>query len=338
MAFKDWLFGGLAAVALMGAGGAEAQEFRLNWGHYLPNSPFLEVEREFADAVEQRTDGRVKFNIVYAGGLGAGNELLTLTGRGAIDMAAIVPGYYADQLLFTKILQTPFVFDSPGQAIDVAQYSYAELQPFQDELKAAGVRRLYHQPLGSYYMAGKTDDCKTIAGLKGKKVRTFGADIPKMMDAIGAVPQSVGAGDQYEALERGTLDYAFVNFGNIESYRLNEPGPNMCGPALSMAGHLIVIGERTWSRLPEDIQAIITEEAEKAQKRYVEWVDASEAAAAERLAAAGAKIFTLSDEDLAAWKAATPDLLQVWVDDMASRGKGDEAAMVAEKWRELTAN
>lgn len=336
MTLSRLALGGIVAATLTAAS-AQAQEFRLNWGHYLSNGPFLEVEQEFIDAVEERTDGRVEFNVVYSGGLGSGDELLPLAGRGAIDMAAVVPGYYADQLLFAKALQIPLVFDSPAEAIRVAEQSYEEIPAFQDELKALRVRRLFHQPLGSYYFAGPSEDCQTLEGLEGKKVRTFGSDIPLMMDAVGAVPQSVPAGDQYEALERGTLDYAFVNMGNIEAYRLYEPGPNLCGPALSIAGHMIVVGERTWQRLPRDIQEIITDEAAKAQERYVEWIDEAEAASAERVAAEGGNIMTYSDEQLAAWEEAAPDLLTKWVEEMEGRGRGEEAAATAEKWRELTA-
>lgn len=325
-------------TTVIGVSAASAQEFRINWGHYLSNGPFLEVEDEFIEAVEERTEGRVEFNVVYSGGLGAGDELLTLAGRGAVDMASVVPGYYPNQLLFAKALQIPHVFDSPAEAIEVAEYSYDNIPAFKEELEQSRVRRLFHQPLGSYYLAGPSADCQTLDGLKGKKVRTFGSDIPKMMNAIGAVPQSVPAGDQYEALERGTLDYAFVNMGNIEAYRLYEPGPNLCGPALSFAGHMVVIGERTWQRLPEDIQSIIAEEAEKAQQRYVEWVDRSEAESAEAVTADGASIYTYTDEQLEQWDEAAPDMLAEWVEELEGKGKGEAAKATADAWRDLTAD
>src|SRR5690606_24337304 len=200
---KRFVLGGISLAAALIASAAQAQEFRLNWGHYLNNSPFIQIEQEFAAAVEKRSNGRVAFNIVYSSGLGRGEELLTLAGRGAIDMAAIVPGYYADQLLFAKTMQIPFVFRSPGEAIKIANYSYENIPAFAEEMSRLGVRRLFHQPLGSYYFTGKTDDCKSLDGLNGKKVRTFGADIPKMMTALGAVPVTLQPGDLYEALERG---------------------------------------------------------------------------------------------------------------------------------------
>lgn len=338
MFFKRVAAGGVVAAVSLLAHAGQAQEFRLNYGHYLNDSPYLKVEQDFAAKIEERSGGRVAINIVYSGGLGQGNELLPLAGKGAVDLAAIVPGYYADQLPFARLLQTPFVFNSPSQAIDVAQKSYKELPVFAEELQRLGVRRLFHQPLGSYYMTGKTDACKSLDGLSGKKVRTFGADLPKMMSAVGATPVTVGTGDLYEALSRGTLDYSFLNLGNVEAFRLDEVGKFDCGPALSMAGHLVVIGERTWARLPEDIQAIILEEAEIAQAAYVDLINKSEAAAAERMTESGSTIIELTPEQMAEWKAKTPDLMAGWAAGLEEQGQGEAAHEVVAKWTEWTAN
>lgn len=158
---KKFMLGGISLAAALIASATQAQEFRLNWGHYLNNSPYVQIEKDFAAAVEKRSNGRVAFNIVYSGGLGKGDELLPLAGRGGVDIAAIVPGYYADQLLYAKTLQIPFVFRSPAEAIKIANYSYENIAAFSEELSRLGVRRLFHQPLGSYYFTGKTDDCKS---------------------------------------------------------------------------------------------------------------------------------------------------------------------------------
>ena len=61
-----------------------------------------------------------------------------------------------------------------------------------------------------------------MAKLKGKKVRSFGADIPKGFSAVGAVPVTVAPTGVYEALQHGTLDYSFINAGNIQQYKLWE--------------------------------------------------------------------------------------------------------------------
>ena len=179
----------LLGCLLIGISGtAGAQEFKLRWGHYLPNSAFVQVEKDFAKKIEERTNGRVKIDITFAGGLGKGNEVALLAGRGAIDMASVAMGYYPDQLLFWKAYQIPFIFDDPVQAINIVHKSYKKFPIFKQESDKINVNYLFQQPLGSYYMTGPSPNCTSIKDLKGKKIRSFGADLPKMHNAVGAVP------------------------------------------------------------------------------------------------------------------------------------------------------
>ncbi len=307
----------------------------LRWGHYLGDSSFLQAEKDFAAGVTERTEGRVTIEITFAGGLGAGNEVLPLAGRGAIDMASVVPGYYADQLLYWRAYQIPFVFDSPRQAMEISAAAYKDLPYFEEELDKFGVQFLFHQPLGSYYLTGPDANCDSVEALAGKKIRSFGADIPKAQEAIGAVPVSVGVGDVYEALQRGSLDYSFLNRGNILANRLYEPGKYSCGPIMAITGHLIVINKGQWDAISPEDQAIIMEEAEKAGKAYIDNIEAAEEAAGEKIIEAGGVIKPLPPEELEKWTSAAPDLLQNWVDDMSGRGMGEQASEVAAYWRNI---
>ena len=328
-------FTSIVGAAVLAASAASAQEVTLRWGHYLGDSAFVQAEKDFAAAVTERTEGRVKVEITFAGGLGAGNEVLTLAGRGAIDMASVVPGYYADQLLYWRAYQIPFVFESPRQAMEISAAAYKDVPYFQEELSKFGVKFLFHQPLGDYYLTGPDENCDNVAALAGKKIRSFGADIPKAHEAIGAVPVSVGVGEVYEALQSGSLDYSFLNRGNILSNRLYEPGPYSCGPVMAITGHLIVINEDVWNDISADDQAIIMEEATKAGEAYINNIEAAEEAAGAEIIKAGGTIKPFPAEELAKWKAAAPDLLQNWVDDMSSRGMGDQANEVSAYWRAI---
>ena len=332
------LAGAVGAAVLLASGWAGAQEFRLRWGHYLAKGPFLQVEEDFARKVEERSNGRVKIDISWAGGLGKGEEVFNLAGRGAIDMATSAPGYYADQLLYWRAFQIPFVFDSPEEAMKVLRTVVDEFPAYRQEMDKMNLVWLFQQPLGAYYLTGPSPNCDSVEALRGKKIRSFGADIPKLHSAIGAVPVTVAVVEVYEALQRGTIDYSFLNPGNIQQYKLHEPGKYSCGPIMAITGHNIVIGKRAWARLPKDIQDIFRDEAKKTQGRYLEWLMEFEDKAKRDLEAAGAVFKPFPAAELAKWKQAAPDLLEGWQADMTARGQGEVAAKVAARWRELTAN
>ena len=119
MQFNKFSFLRSALATVLGltlAASAMAQpKYLLRWGHYLPDGPFLQLEKDFAAKIEKRTNGAVKIEITFAGGLGKDTELLMLAARGAIDMTATAPGYNPDQLRYWRAFQTPMLFTSTKQ-------------------------------------------------------------------------------------------------------------------------------------------------------------------------------------------------------------------------------
>lgn len=333
--FLRTTFAALLGLTLASAALAQPK-YLLRWGHYLPDSPFLQVEKDFAAKIEKRTNGQVKIEITYAGGLGKDSELLMLTGRGAIDMTSTAPGYNPDQLRYWRAFQLPLLFTSTKQVIDLLETVVAEMPIYKQEMDRVGVVWLFQQPLDQFYMSGANADCSTLATLRGKKVRSFGADIPKAFTAIGAVPVSVPATDVYEALKSGNLDYSFINVGNIKALKLYEVSKTHCGPVMAMSGTNIVISKRTWDRLTPEIQEIFREEARATQRDYVNWTLGFEAKALVDIKAKGGTLVPISPEELKKWRALAPDFLAEWEKATAlATGDAETPKKVAARWRQI---
>ncbi len=326
---------GVIGLSIAGAAVAQAK-FQLRWGHYLPDGPFLQLEKEFAANIEKRTNGQVKIDITFAEGLGKGTELLMLTARGGIDMTATAPGYNPDQLRYWRAFQTPLVFNNTKQVIEVLEKVVEEFPVYRAEMDKIGVVWLFQQPLGEYFLSGASPACTTIADLKGKKARSVGADIPKAFTAIGAVPVTVPPVGVYEALKTSNLDYSFINPGNIQSLKLNEVAKNHCGPVMAISGHNITISKRTWARLPADIQKIFLEEGKATQQAYMNWVTDFETKAVANIRSQGGNVVPISAPELAKWRAVAPDFLADWEKaTAAATGDAETPRKVAARWREL---
>ena len=326
---------GVLGLALAGAALAQPK-FQLRWGHYLPDGPFLQLEKDFAAKIEKRTNGQVKIDITFAGGLGKDTELLMLTARGAIDMTATAPGYNPDQLRYWRAFQTPMLFTSTKQVIDLLETVVAEFPAYLQEMDRVGVVWLFQQPLGEYFLSGTSKDCASVASLRGKKARSFGADIPKAFTAIGAVPVTVPPVGVYEAIKNANIDYSFINAGNIQSLKLNEVAKMHCGPVMAISGHNITISKRTWARLPPDIQKIFQEEARATQREYMNWVLDFETKSLANIKAQGGTIIPIPADELKKWRTASPDFLSDWEKaTAAATSDADTPKKVAARWRQL---
>jgi TRAP-type C4-dicarboxylate transport system substrate-binding protein len=329
------IIGCAVGIAIAGTASAQAK-YVLRWGHYLADGPFVQLEKDYAAKIEKRTNGQVKINMTFAGGLGKGEELLMLTARGAVDMTATAPGYNPDQLHYWRAFQTPLVFQNAKQAMQVLGKVVEEFPVYRQEMDKVGVVWLFQQPLGEYYLSGPSADCTSVAALRGKKVRSFGADIPKAFSAIGAVPVTVAPTAIYEALKHGNLDYSFINPGNIQQYKLHEVGRHHCGPVMAITGHNITIGKRTWSRLPADVQKIMLEEGRRTMDDYLAWLGDFEAKAVANIKAQGGTFTPFPAAELKKWRDASPDFLAEWEKaTAAATGDAQTPKKVAARWREL---
>jgi TRAP-type C4-dicarboxylate transport system substrate-binding protein len=177
-----------------------------------------------------------------------------------------------------------------------------------------------------------------VAKLKGKKIRSFGADIPKAFTAIGAVPVTVAPTDIYEALQHGTLDYSFINPGNSVAFKLVEVGKNSCGPVMAITGHNVTMSKRTWARLPKDIQQVFRDQSAKTAEDYLAWVGDYESKAVATMKSQGGTFVRFPPEELKKWRSSAPDFLAQWEKDTAAATK-DAATpkKVAARWRQLLA-
>jgi len=331
------VFAGALSLAAAGAACAQAP-IQLRWGHYLADGPFVQLEKEFAQKIEKRTGGRVKIDITFAGGLGKDTELLMLVSKGAIDMTATAPGYNPDQLRYWRAFQTPLLFKSSKQVMDILLTVYEEFPAYRQEMDKLGVQWLFQQPLGEYYLTGNSADCDTVAKLKGKKVRSFGADIPKAFSQIGAVPVTVTPTALYEALQHGTLDYSFINAGNLVQYKITEVAKYNCGPVMAISGHNITISKRSFSRISVADQKVFLDQVRETQKEYLEFVGGFEAKSAATMKAQGAVFVPFQAAELQKWKAASPDFLAEWEKaTAAATGDAETPKKVAARWRQLLA-
>jgi TRAP-type C4-dicarboxylate transport system substrate-binding protein len=269
--FKKLGLGALAAIsaiALAGCSGngdatAEGNDSSETWtfdyATYNPQGGFTAVTFElWADAVEEATDGRVKFNIHYAGSLLAAPDILKGVADGRADLGYVASVYSAAELPLSQLASVPFTSDSYYESTVAFTDLYATSEDLQEEYHRNGVHALTFVPLSPNIMIGH-EKLDTVESLANKRIRSAGS-FDYALQAVGAIPASVGGGaDVYEAFERGTIDAATVwpidaavdqGFADIASDFVFVG----TGPTALTAN---VINLEIWESLPEDIREAI---------------------------------------------------------------------------------
>ena len=338
-AVKTWL----ATAAIIGAIGAQAPlqaaeeypEITFRFATGFPKALYMEQPTEFfAEKVKERSGGKITVKTHYAGALGKANEIFDLVSKGAIDMGSIVQGFATSNLPLAAMTNSlPMTFFD-GEA---AMWASIEMEKINDDLKAefakANIKPLVHRYLPNYKLIC-TKPVRNLADLKGMKIRTFGSYMPIMFNSIGVTPVNVLPADMYEALKRGSMDCSYLTDANFIVYKLHEVAKYLVDVKFGgINAYYLAINLDKWKSLPANVQKLLLEIGEEATKFGVAAVAETEKAAYDKMVAEGAQVIKFEQQK--ELEDAVPDMIEIWIAEMAKIGMEKQARNYAQQLKAL---
>jgi TRAP-type C4-dicarboxylate transport system substrate-binding protein len=311
----------------------------LKLNHQYPTDATLsKLDRWFAEEVKNATSGEIEIRIVWSNGLGEPKQNLAMLKSGLIDMATTSAGYFSKELpLLSAPNALPMAMDNICQASEIMKVLMEKVPAFAEEASQNGIRPLYFHLVNPYYLVSKTPIIK-FSDLNGKRVRTWGDDIPLLMKAAGAIPITLFMPDIYQGFKHGTLDISPFSSDVIETYKVDELAKHISEVVVwEGSGPGVWISEKIWKTLSPAHQKIMLETAEKARQKEIPLTLEAERLARESLKAKGITFHKFPDEEISAWKNASPDFFQEWINRMEKLGKKDAAQQAVRLWKEIRA-
>lgn len=318
------------------AGAAVAEELRMS-NQWTETTAGAQVDKWWAEEIEKRTDGEIQIKIFWEGVLGTAKENLGLIQQGAIELAAMSPGYFPAELPFHAAPNSiPMGMSEVGQATELMERLLTEVDDFDAEAARNGMKALFFHHLNPYQLVCK-EEIETLADMEGKKVRTWGNDMPRMVEAAGAVPVTLGLPELYEGLSRGTVDCIPFSVDLMVDYKIYEVAKHVHDVTLwEGPANGVWIARPLWDELTEEQQKIIQEVSFEAARRDAEMVIEAGEAAIETLKAEGVQFHEFPSEDKVAWKEKNPDFFADFIAAQEKEGRGEAAEKAIEIWREVT--
>jgi TRAP-type C4-dicarboxylate transport system substrate-binding protein len=277
---------------------------------------------EWAQAVEQRAQGRVKFDFTSLPELGFGGaETIRLTKTGVVDIAEFYTGYVAGELPLLEMLELPGLFPNPEAMQQAFQAWKPHLAKLLDE-KVQGI--LLATAFASDQFLFSRKPIRTLADFKGVKARVHSVSLAQLVAGLGGTPLTVAFAEVYTALERGTLDAGFTASYGGSAQKWYEVTKYLVGPLTQVAELLLVVSKTTWKKLPPELQHILQEEAARViDARAFQFRERWHQAGLEVNLAKGMEVIPLTPEMQAAIKEVLrTQVVPAWV----QRSGGPEAA------------
>lgn len=239
-----------AAAAVTIVGGARAQT--VNWqAHSINPAGFWLTANEiaFAKRVEEATGGKLKINVFPAGASGfKDKEALDALSENLLQMGEVWGGHVAGQEQIMELMDLPLFV--PGDTEfrfklwDTLRPLYADLLKRKYKVHLYDVGQL--NPRRLYTKA----PVKTLADLKGLKIRAIGPADAGWVRSLGAEATTTNWGELYTALQQKVVDGHMAAYGAHLAMKFDEVTEYIYETANAGPTYFVLINEDALGKLP----------------------------------------------------------------------------------------
>ncbi len=275
-----------AGAALFGAMAAQAQDVKertLRFAFSLAQDhPLGTGAKKFADAVAQKSGGKMKVALFPGAVLGSDPQNLSAIRGGTLDFTSMATGLVASIDKQQMVFDLPFLFNNAQEAYAIADGPIG--RRLMDDLAPHGVIGLGVWDLGFRHLTNSRRPIARQEDIQGLKIRVIASPIfIDLFTTLGANPVPMTFGELYGALESRTVDGQDNPLGVIESAKFAEVQKFLSLSRHVYTGMPLLMSKKTWDGMSETERRIIRESAEEAKKLQREATQAKEAQAIDGL-------------------------------------------------------
>lgn len=272
------------------SGGDSDDSIKIQLGHELPeNTPASDAIERMAENVEERTEGRVVFDIFPNDQLGGESELLEQIDLGTTHAAGLMIGSMQTLDKRLAIEDLPYMFKDIDYARQAYRGDFGEA--ISDIIAEHGLTTIGMLEWGFRHVTNNKTPIVEPEDMKGMNIRVAESELRvDAFEEIGAIPTVVAFSELYGALQQGTVDAQENPLSSIVAPKFYE-----VQDYLSLTGHfyntvVVSVATDVWEEISEGDQDIILEEMAKAQDEVENENDENEAAYLKELEEQGMEI------------------------------------------------
>ncbi len=256
-----------AAVALLGlmAGSATAAEFE--WSFQTSETagePQFKIKQGWAAEVGKMSNGRIKIDILPTGAVVPHNQTLDAVSSGILQGHLTDPSYFSGRNpAFSMLGNLVGAWGDPLEFLEFMKYGGGEAL-YNQLVEPYGVHLIGAAATGLEAFVTKKP-IRTVADLKGLKVRAPEGMVYDIFQKAGAAPVNLPGSEVYTGLEKGVIDaadYTVFATNHAQGFHKFARYPSYPGfHSLPMVD--VSINKAIWDKLPEDLKTILKVSVDK---------------------------------------------------------------------------
>ena len=206
---------------------------------------------------EKSGGGRVAGKIFFAA-MGPPAEYYDLAVKGIAHVTLVGVPYTPGRFPMSEVVQLPITGDFSSEVFSKAYWKLYEKGYFDNEFKDVKVLWLAGQcPYHLHMIKGK--EVKTLADIKGKKIRASGAMHTQIIKALGGRPLGMSAPEVPIAMQKGIIDGMLAGFSFVKALRTERMVASVTKIGTSSIMFALVMNQRIYQKMPDDIKTILDE-------------------------------------------------------------------------------
>jgi TRAP-type C4-dicarboxylate transport system substrate-binding protein len=280
------------AVLGLAAGIAHAQQ---KWD--MP-TPYNETEfhtlnvKRFSEDVKRGAEGQLEIVVHANGSLIKHADMLRAVSTGQVNIAEFLLGQFGNEEPVFAADNLPFV----AAGWDNAWKFYQAQKPLLErKLQGRGLKLLYSVAWPGQGIYTK-NPLKSVDDLKGTKFRTYSPQTARLAELLGASPTVIQVPEVPQAFATGTISAMITSSATGTSTKAWEFVKNYYLTNAFHPKNVVVVNERAFQRLPDNVKKALLVAAAEAEKRGWELAKQREQSADKELATNG---MTLHEPDAA---------------------------------------
>lgn len=335
--------GGQSSDEATGGDDQEQIVLRLTTGLSPTDANTAAFTHPWMEMVEERTNGKVKFEPYFSQELVPMGEEINALRDGIVDVAGpVLPSYEPARYPLSDVTLLPLAYSNAK----IASLAFADLVKSDVELKDGktfvdfdygqyNMKALPVQPIAEYTIGVVDHEFKTVDSLKNLRLRSSGRAHEIFITNLGSTPVSMPFSEEFEALSRGVIDGTVRAVSDYGPYGFDQLLTNaLSGVYMGHFPFITLISMDKWESLPEDVRTVMEEAAyelaesdlkleiqeesiEKAKEKGIKFTDFSE----------------LDPEAQALIEEAAVKTWKEWIDSKEKEGAPGLAA--ARLWRDM---
>ena len=284
---------------------------------------WLNMHKAWMDKVTKESGGRIKFEGYPAMQLGGTPvQLYDQAKDGVVDIIWTLPGNTAGRFPRVEVFELPFMM-SNAEATSKAYWEYVQTMA-ADEFKDVQVLALQVHGPGVIHTADKP--VKSVADLKGQKLRAPTRQATKLLASLGATPVGMPLPGIPDALSKGTISGCVIPWEVVPSVKVHELTKfhaefDPAGGALYTTTFVMAMNKAKYNSLPPDLKKVIDANSGMATSAWMgKAQQAGDIPGRKAAVDHGNTIFTVSAAEAQEFRRKSRAIEADWVEDMNKKG------------------